>query len=204
MAVSARLGGLKPQLPRPLCFRRNHVYSSMLFRVARRRAVRTLRFYLGDDGYGEEIIDQEAATLPDKLQHTVNQSAQPAMKKLLGSSIRRWHNPNVDGFVYVGGNYAWNLNAEAIPGEDSGGISPILRGRSDAAPGNRPKELLGNLSRRILQFSKSFSSRQRSTRTTQTNILSKPSPLSSHKSNCWKVCMARVMRNYSWRRTQML
>lgn len=24
------------------------------------------------------------------------------------SATRRWHNPNVDGFVYVGGHYAWN------------------------------------------------------------------------------------------------
>src|SRR5260370_20731035 len=27
---------------------------------------------------------------------------------LSSSSIRRWHDPNVDGFVYVGGPFAWN------------------------------------------------------------------------------------------------
>jgi hypothetical protein len=125
---------------------------------------------------------------------------------LAHSSIRRWHNPNVDGFVYVG--------------KTMHGTSSMRRGyksrrrfwrniadssRSfELCSGNRPRELLGNLSRRILQFLKSFSSRQRSTQTTQTNILRKPSPLSSHKSNCWKVSMDRVMRSHSWCRIQML
>jgi PIN domain len=45
-----------------------------------------------------------------------SQRLRDLLRELLAhSSIRRWHNPNVDGFVYVGGNYAWNqFNAEAI------------------------------------------------------------------------------------------